>query len=466
MRPIWKVLMIDPLKHMETIEKDTTELGRAHLACGKMTLQEANLRLKTAEESEFPLNIFPGFIQDTILELYDNGNYNIDYTSVSILTALAGIIGNSYHLRKHIEWIENPSMWVVLVGKSGQNKSAPLKTAFKAIKNQQKKYDREYEAAIANYDPDTGEKKPTKRKLYSTDPTFEALINMHKQNPNGLILMPDEFKSFILNLIGYSGTSKQSQFLSIWDGAPISLDRKEVESSSLSMPCVSIIGSIQDDVIASFKAKDIKDGFFERILFAIPLKMEKKYIRKTNPDAYLVESFHTKMKELIEAVIQKSDTEELVLSDLAEDLFINEVNKHVLPSNKDSTISGILSKLDRYILRFALVLEVSGKFFEKQPVEHITGDSMRKAIMLKDYFFSNALKLNHMVLNVYEDNSKEGKVFQILKKIGKREFTNKEFIEMANKLNIAKESYAYQLLSNTKLAHKVQKGLYETDVLN
>jgi len=231
------------------------------------------------------------------------------------------------------------------------------------------------------------------------------------------------------------------------------------------MPCVSIIGSIQDDVIASFKAKDIKDGFFERILFAIPLKMEKKYIRKKNPDDYMVEKFHSKMKALMDKVQENMGTKELGLSDMAEDLFIDEVNKHVKPSNKDDMISGILSKLDRYILRFALVLEVSNSFFEEKPIKQVSEDSMKKAIMLKDYFFANALKLNHMVLNVYEDNSKEGKVFQVLKKIGKREFTNKEFIEMANKLNIAKESYAYQLLSNSKLAHKKQKGVYETDVL-
>jgi hypothetical protein len=451
---------------MKSIEKLKTELGKAHLTYGKLSLQEANIRLKQEGESEFPLNIFPQFIQDTIIELYDNGNYNIDYTSVSILTALAGIIGNSYHLRKHIEWIENPSMWAVLVGKSGQNKSAPLKTAFKAVKNQQKQFDQEYEAAVANFDPEAGEKKPTKKKLYSTDPTFEALINMHKQNPNGMILMPDEFKSFILNLIGYSGGSKQSQFLSIWDGAPISLDRKEAESSSLSMPCVSIVGSIQDDVIASFKAKDIKDGFFERILFAIPLKMEKKYIKRTNPNDYLIEQFHSKMKDFLDNVAQTNSTRELALSDMADELFINEVNKHVKPSNKDDMISGILSKLDRYILRFALVLEVSNNFFDKRPIDRISEDAMKKAIMLKDYFYVNALKLNSMVLNVYEDNSKEGKVLQVIKKIGKKEFTNKEFIQMADQMGIAKESYAYQLLSNTKLAHKVQKGLYETDVLN
>ncbi|WP_068473096.1 DUF3987 domain-containing protein [Saccharicrinis aurantiacus] len=451
---------------MNLNKEDSTELGKAHLTYGKLSIDQANIRLKQEGESEFPLGVFSKFIQDTILELYDNGNYNIDYTSVSVLTALAGIIGNSFHLRKHIEWCENPSMWVVLVGKSGQNKSAPLKTAFKAVKNQQKQFDKEYESAIANFDPDAGHKKPTKRKLYSTDPTFEALINMHKQNPNGLILMPDEFKSFILNLIGYSGGSKQSQFLSIWDGAPISLDRKEAESSSISMPCVSIIGSIQDDVIASFKAKDIKDGFFERILFAIPLKMEKKYIKRTNPNDYIIEQFHAQMKSFLDTVSENETTKELMLSEGAEELFITEINKHVKPSNKDSTISGILSKLDRYMLRFALVLEVSNCFFANKAIDKVSRDSMKSAIMLKDYFYANALKLNHMVLNVYEDNSKEGKVLRIIKKIGKKEFTNKEFIQIADQIGIAKESYAYQLLSNTKLAHKIQKGLYETDILN
>ncbi|WP_068473196.1 DUF3987 domain-containing protein [Saccharicrinis aurantiacus] len=451
---------------MNSNKEDNTELGKAHLTYGKLSIDQANIRLKQEGESEFPLGVFSKFIQDTILELYDNGNYNIDYTSVSVLTALAGIIGNSFHLRKHIEWCENPSMWVVLVGKSGQNKSAPLKTAFKAVKNQQKQFDKEYESAIANFDPDAGQKKPTKRKLYSTDPTFEALINMHKQNPNGLILMPDEFKSFILNLIGYSGGSKQSQFLSIWDGAPISLDRKEAESSSISMPCVSIIGSIQDDVIASFKAKDIKDGFFERILFAIPLKMEKKYIKRTNPNDYIIEQFHAQMKSFLDTVSDNESTKELMLSEGAEKLFITEINKHVKPSNKDSTISGILSKLDRYLLRFALVLEVSNCFFANKAIDKVSRDSMKSAIMLKDYFYANALKLNHMVLNVYEDNSKEGKVLRAIKKIGKKEFTNKEFIQVADQMGIAKESYAYQLLSNTKLAHKIQKGLYETDILN
>ncbi len=135
---------------MDFLENYKTELAKAHLTYTntKMSKSEANARLKIEGESEFPILIFPQFIQETIIELFDNANYNIDYISASILTALAGIIGNSFHLRKHIEWIENPTLWMVIVGKNGQNKSAAIKTAFRSMKNQQIKYDQEYKAAI------------------------------------------------------------------------------------------------------------------------------------------------------------------------------------------------------------------------------------------------------------------------------------------------------------------------------
>ncbi len=450
---------------MNNFNTNDIELGMSHLAKGKLTNAQANVRLKMEGVSEFPIFVFPQFIQDTILELYDNCNYNIDYTAAAILTALAGIIGNSFQLKVNVEWYENAALWVVIVGKSGQNKSAPLKTAFKSMVELQNRFDDDYEAIKSNYNSDSGDKKPTKKKLYSTDPTFEALIKMHKENANGIVLRPDEFKSFINNLVGYSGSSKQSNYLSIWDGAPISLDRKETESTSVKKPCVSIIGGIQDDVIASLKAKDIKDGFFERLLFTIPIRMEKRFIRKTQVNEYVLEKFHSKTMELLTIVLDKNEAQIVELSNEADEMFINELNKHVEPSNKDATISGILSKLDRYMLRFALVLEVSEKLLMGKPVRSITPENMYRAIVLKDYFYKNALKLNSMVLDVFEDNSKEGKVLKVLRAIGKKEFTNKEFILIADKLGVGKESYAYQLLSNSKLAQKLSRGVYETDVI-
>lgn len=429
----------------------------------KITKEEANRMLTLQDVSNFPINIFPSLFQDIIIELHKNANYNIDYTASAIFMAISASIGNSFHLRRSMEWIEHPAFWLVIVGKSGQNKSAPVKTAFKAMmkkQNQLTEEHKEYQSQMG-----TEEQQPVLKKLLSTDPTFEALIKMHEQNPHGIILKPDEFKSFITGLVGYSGGSKQTQHLSMWDGSSIALDRKGAESSYVKSPCVSIIGGIQNDVIASLKAKDIKDGFFERLLFVIPLKMEKQKNPRTPLNEDLINKFHREMMKLLDQCLEYSEIQYISLSKEAEELFIDEQDKHVKPSNQDSIISGILSKLDRYMLRFALVIEVFENLFNKTEVKAISKESMIKSIRLKEYFFENAKKLNNMTLDVYESNSKEGKVLQIIKAIGKREFSNKEFITKARELNIAKESYAYRLLSQTKLVQNSSRGMYNTEVI-
>ena len=431
-----------------------------------LSIQQADRIIKVQNVSEFPISIFPNYIQDAILELYSNSNFNIDYSSAGILVAVATAIGNSFLLERNSEWRESTVLWVANVGKSGQNKSAPVKTAFRAIGKKQSEFNKEYKDEMTYYNPEQGNERPICKKLFTTDPTFEALIKIHEQNPHGIALRPDEFKSFIGNLVGYSGGSKQAQHLSMWDGAPIYLDRKGVESSMIENPCVSIIGGIQDDVIASLKAKDIKDGFFERILFAIPLKMEKRKNSRTKLDESIINRFHNKMEEILNTTLNIQNPEIIKLSDEANELFIDELDRHVEPSNRDSAVSGILSKMDRYMLRFALIVEVLDRLSNSESVMAVSKDSMQKSIMLKEYFYKNALKLNSMILDVFEDNSKEGKVLKIIRVINKKEFTNKDFIQVANKLNIAKESYAYRLLSQTKLAQKMSKGMYETDLID
>jgi hypothetical protein len=430
----------------------------------QLNLNEANAKLKRENISNFPVEIYPPFIQDVIFDMHDNANYNIDYFGASIFTAIASSIGNAYHLEPHIEWRENTSLWIVNVGKNGQNKSAPQKTAFKAITKKQSEFNREYKNALENYNPESGEKKPVEKKLYTTDPTFEALVKMHSQNSHGIVVKPDEFKSFISNLTGYNGSSKQSQFLSLWDGSPISNDRKEAESNSVEIPCVSIIGGIQNDVLVKLKAKDTKDGFFERILFVIPLKMEKRPLPDTEINKEINGRFHSKMNLLLENALNSEEIAILKLSPGANKLFVQEVNSHVEPSNKNNIVSGILSKLDRYMLRYSLIIEVSTCIWQDKIVGEISEISMQKAILLKKYFFDNALKLNELILDDYEENSPEGKVFRIIKAIGKEKFPTKEFLKTANELYGIKEAYCYRLLGNTKLAKKEKRGSYETEI--
>ncbi|MCU4177715.1 DUF3987 domain-containing protein [Carboxylicivirga sp. N1Y90] len=215
----------------------------------------------------------------------------MDYFAGGMLSSLASSIGNKYHVRKDITWSENSSLWIVMIGWSGQNKSAPQKLAYHSISEKQSQFEIDYSNAVANYDPDDGEPKPLRKKLSTKESTFESLLKMLNDNPHGISIVPDEFKTFVDGLVGYNGASRRSSYLSIWDGDSLSLDRKEAESAFIERPCVNIIGGIQDDVIASLKSKDTKDGFFERMLFVIPQKMEKRYVTDEPINKHLISIF-------------------------------------------------------------------------------------------------------------------------------------------------------------------------------
>ena len=429
-----------------------------------LSLNEANCRIKRELISHFPIEVYPTFIQDTILELYENATFNMDYCAAGMLSALASSIGNKYHVRKDITWSENASLWVVMVGKSGQNKSAPQKVAYQSITKRQTEFDHHYANAVSNYDPDEGEPKPVRRKLYTTDPTFESLLKMHKDNPHGITVKPDEFKTFVDGLVGYNGASRRSSYLSVWDGAPISSDRKDAESATIEKPCVNIVGGIQDDVIASLKAKDTKDGFFERMLYVVPQKMEKRYVNNTPINEHVISLFHSKMKGLLDNMLDGELFIPIPLAQEANKLHNHIRNSHVEPSNRDSSISGILSKLDRYILRFALLMEVAHSHFNKKIITEVSLESMERAILLKDYFFKNALKINDIMEQSYETNTPSGKVYAILKALGKETFSSKEFILKAKELHRIGRSRSYELLSMNKLTQELGKGQYRSKV--
>ena len=152
------------------------------------------------------------------------------------------------------------------------------------------------------------------------------------------------------------------------------------------------------------------------------------------------------------------------LSENANVCLNKELNSHVAPSNKDRNVSGILSKLDRYMLRLALIMEVADCYFNDKAINEVSLQSMEKAILLKNYFYSNALQINDIMEQSYETNTPNGKVYSILKEIGKETFTSKEFIQVAKELHHIGRSRSYELLSISKLTQELGKGQYRSKI--
>ena len=118
---------------------------------------------------------------------------------------------------------------------------------------------------------------PIWEQLLVTDFTPEALIEVHKFNKNGIGVYADELASWFKNFNRYNSGSEEQFWLSVWSGKPIRINRKTSEPIFISLPFISVIGTIQPAVLKELAKDRTENGFMDRILFVIPDDLKKNY---------------------------------------------------------------------------------------------------------------------------------------------------------------------------------------------
>lgn len=93
-------------------------------------------------ETGLPLEVFPARIRVLILNLARYENFNVEYTALILLSAVATAIGNYCRIRIKGEWKTSPSIYMMLVGRLGLGKTPLLGFLYKPIREHD---DRTYE---------------------------------------------------------------------------------------------------------------------------------------------------------------------------------------------------------------------------------------------------------------------------------------------------------------------------------
>ncbi|MGH8068469.1 MAG: DUF3987 domain-containing protein, partial [Candidatus Entotheonellia bacterium] len=93
---------------------------------------------------------------------------------------------------------------------------------------------------------------PMLPQLYTTDATLEALIQLLRHHPRGLLLVRNELTAWVLGMNQYRGgrgTDRQ-HWLSLWNGAEIIVKRKTCkEVTVVPNPFVRVTGCLPTEVI-------------------------------------------------------------------------------------------------------------------------------------------------------------------------------------------------------------------------
>ena len=178
----------------------------------------------------FPLEIFPNKLEDYISIIASEYSQVPDYAATAFITASAGLIGRSVHLRMRSCWEETTNCWSVLIGPPSAKKSPILRRIFSLFKSLDKRAGEIFALAIKAYNARKksaesakevfDESPPVRRRYLTDDVTTPKLRELMAGNPKGIILRNDELKGQLERLDKHGNEGDRS-FISPYAPRPV-----------------------------------------------------------------------------------------------------------------------------------------------------------------------------------------------------------------------------------------------------
>ena len=428
---------------------------------------------------DFPIHIFPQQLQQIITCYCSTLNLNIDYAAVTVLYAFSVALGGHYSLTVKRGWVELPTLFVALVGKPGINKSGPIsiftqplekleKDLFKRFLDEYSKFKKVRSTKKENGDLNTISEEPVRSQLVIKDATQEAMLKALYDNPHGFAGIYDELAAFLKSFNKYkSGGGDEEVMLSLFSGKSISVNRKSSEPIFIEKPFISIIGSIQPQVLINLLGNNkIDNGLTHRFLFAFPDHVIREDLSDEDVPEYIEELYQTFINRILISEFFHADgypAQKISLSKEgyeAYKIFRRRIND-TINNEKSDAISGIYAKLDTYSLRIALILHVMRIGCNEPDIDpyQVSADTFQKAGELVQYFEHNALKVFKLMEKFRDPLNGYPMEHKIIYYQLPYSFTTSVAWEIA-KEKVSRRTL-FNILSDEYLFNKLKHGIYE-----
>lgn len=442
-------------------------------------LKQAN-KMQERKINRFPVEVFPSPIQQVITATNENLNYPIDFIGASLLYAVSVAVGNTHSVEVKKGFQQSAVLYLAIVGRAGTTKSHPLSFALQPIVERDKKTYRQYEEQRQEYEKTANLSKkereqqvidepikPTWQKFLLSDFTPEALAEVHKFNKRGIGVYVDELAGWFKNFNRYSKGSEMEFWLSQWSGKPINIDRKTGEPVFIPLPFISVAGTIQKGILNELaKESRTQNGFIDRILFVIPDNVQKEYWSETDLPSVVSENWENIISNLLRLSVISDDTlnpSPTVLRFTPEAKKVlfewQRVNTDQSNGAESEALSGIFSKMDMYVLRLALILEMMRYACNESTKEAVSIEAVQGAVKLVEYFKSSAVKVNSILSNASPlDKYPADK--QALYNALPDTFTTERGIQIAEGLGVPERTFKY-FLNEKELFTRITRGEYQ-----
>lgn len=354
----------------------------------------------------FPLDALPPKVRAYVRASADSLSVPAEMVAVPLLGLAGALVGNRLHLVLKPSWRAYPTLYLAVVAPPGSAKSPALDLARWPLDALQKDAHDRYSEQLAEYDAEharwkakgkkQGEPEPAKPRLrhyFSTDLTVEALAGMLGHNP-GVAVIRDEISGWVAAMDQYrSGKgSDRQQYLSLWSGQTLKVDRKGDGSLYVPEPVTCVLGGIQPDLAGTLHdATKGRDGFVERILPVVP---------NVGPAIWTDEAPSTEQYcnvldvfRALDAFAYPTTVSETGLSrgygvNLSREARADYIAWHgenaQLVADAEGLAKGFYSKLPAHVARLALILHALWN--PDDPSIMVSGERMHDAIELGEFF--------------------------------------------------------------------------------
>ncbi len=404
----------------------------------------------------FPLDIFSEGVRNIIIALEEYENFNLDFTAASFLTVFAAAMGNKWSVRFMTGWVNRPIIFMVLVGSPSCGKTPPLQQAVAPLLKIDGEYDRIYCKEMETYrkwermSSKQREKHSLpedmtvpKRKCHVVvDSTLEALIGALRDNQRGVLMYKDEIDSLLSNFNRYNG-SDEAYFLSLFNGTAFKYSRKSSnEHIFLPNPYCSLIGTSQPGSLASqFGGKRMINGFSSRFLKVYPEINEMPMWNDNDMPEDVLTQWEAIIRKVIDIPITTDKEGNVISTELSFSpeakqrirRWKNEINNAAYSATESDTVRALCGKLEIYVIRFCLVIQIMRGICDGASMENIDIESAERAIMLTEYFRSMETRISPEL----EIGILEPRYVELLGRVGDS-FKTAEILREAQKLGISR----------------------------
>lgn len=245
----------------------------------------------------FDLALLPQTLRPWIADICERTQCPPDFVAVSVMTALGSILGRKVGIRPQArtDWTVAPNQWALIVGRPGAMKSPAIEAALAPIKalaakagelHRASSVDHDAQAKAARLRAEEREKQaraklkddpdadiahllrdecpepPTLRRFIAVDTNAASLGELHRQNPNGLLVHRDEMISLLRSLDREDQAEARGFYLTGWNGdSGYTFDRIG-RGLNLHIPgvCLSLLGGAQPGRLAEYVRQAVRGG--------------------------------------------------------------------------------------------------------------------------------------------------------------------------------------------------------------